>query len=116
MVKHIIFIFIYIAFFNVFSAEVILLLLMLHCVIGAFETIKRSKASLLTIIYATALFSTYCNILLVLNPDATTQSVYKYIVPKYIPQAALIWCMAILCFLWDMRPLQTSLFLIFHYL
>jgi hypothetical protein len=92
MPKHFIFIFVYIIFSNIFPPEIILSLLMLHCIIGGFETIRANKISLLTVIYASALFSTYCNLMLVLTPDATTQSVYKYIVPKYIPEAVLIWC------------------------
>jgi len=94
MIKHISFLITYILLYNVLSAEILLIILMLHCSYCLVENIKSKQLSLLTVIYATTLFCTFANFVLLtkISSGVEIHSVYNYIVPAYAPEAVLLWC------------------------
>jgi hypothetical protein len=91
MIKHIIFLLLYLVGYSIFSAEVILVIFILHCLYSFYLDVTKSELSLLTIFFAILALITFCNLLLIGKTGDLTKTIYSYIAPQYIPEAAMIW-------------------------
>ena len=92
MTKHIIFLVLYSSFYNVFSSEILMMLLILHCSIGLIDSVRNKELSLIAVYYATVLLTSFSNILLLNKVGTNENTIYTYIAPAFIPLSAFIWC------------------------
>ena len=92
MLKHIIFIFIYIVGSTFLSSEMIFVLLGFHCVLNIYGSINKKELSAIAIYNIYIILTCAANISLIGNIGVTVKSIYYFIVPGNIPIATLIWC------------------------
>lgn len=96
MVLHFFFLALYWVLSNSVNPETLDFLLLVHCTIGVFMNVSKRRTNYLYYgIYAGIILATLANLLVTVDIAAhgvKEFSVYRYIVPAYIPEATVIWC------------------------
>ena len=107
MLKHIIFVFIYVISSTFLSSEMIYVLLGFHCVLNIYSEITKKTLSAIAVYNIYVVLTCAANISLIGSIGVTVKSIYSFIVPVNIPTATLIWCIGN-CFIFIGYDLCTS--------
>ena len=93
MLRHIFFLILYIALYSFAGGITMSIALLVHCSLMLYNTIRDKKPINPLILYAVSvIIVSLSNILLILDVDNHSISLYYYIVANHIDEATLIWC------------------------